>query len=142
MLAVAALLFHRPFALAREFASHVSSPTGNCRTRIRASSKMTMLPSCNAVSTTGRFARSIANCCSGFRSVLRLNKIMEGFRPRVSANTIPKSVSAETRIRSSKVAASRTCLSVAEPNPYSRTCLASWPFWHSRAARIGEARCQ
>jgi hypothetical protein len=54
---------------------------------------------------------------SGFRSVLRRNRMTDGLRSSRSASMAPKSVSAETSTRSSRLARSKICSSVAECCP-------------------------
>ena len=116
----------------------VSLSIGSTRTRMRVSSNTTILPCRKGASIDGKFAKRSANCLSGLRSVPLRKRMTEGFRSVVSASNVPKSVSADTRMRSSSLECAKTLESSADCKPQSRTCDASCPFFRNPSARIGD----
>src|SRR3989338_2040013 len=59
----------------------------------------------------GRFVSNSFTCLSGLLSVLLRNKITEGLFSSHNASKVPKSVSAETSMRSSAIAREKITLS-------------------------------
>jgi len=116
---------------------HSSRPIGNDRIRTRVSSRTTTAPVSNAPSTPVRLARSIAAKSEARRPRLTRNKITEGFASRRSARSVLKSVSADTRTRSSEAARASTVASSAAWRPYSRMWIASWVDDRSASANRG-----
>ena len=81
--------------------------------RRRASSSTTTHPLCKASSTAARFAIKTAAWRSGLLFVACLKRTNEGLLCALSASKVPKSVSAETTMRSSCCARSKISSSVA-----------------------------
>jgi hypothetical protein len=89
-------------------------PTGSLRTRMRLSSMTTMLPCTMASSMAERLARRSRDCASGLLDPRR-KRMTEGFLSSRKAKRVPKSVSAEIRVRSSLAARANISWSVPFP---------------------------
>lgn len=87
----------------------------------------------------GRFISKSIICTFGLRSVLLLNRTTEGFLSLLRANSVPKSVSAETIIRLSLTALSKIIVSSAQCSPKSLTWTASWPALFNPSAINGDS---
>ncbi len=94
-----------------------SRPIGNNRTRTRDCSNTATQPLCRSASIAGRFARRRAICFSGLRSVPRRKSITDGRLSFWRDRSVPKSVSAETTMRSSFAALSMMASSSAACMP-------------------------
>ena len=99
------------------YGNYCSFPIGSERTRMRDSSKMAIQPCFSSSSTAGRLATKRASWASGLRLDSRRNKITEGLLSFRKANSVPKSVSAETTIRSSRAARAKITSSSASCSP-------------------------
>jgi len=83
------------------------SATGNERTRILSLSKTAIAPLSKSPRRAGKFNSRSESCCSGRRCICLRKRITDGRFSLLRANRVAKSVSLETRIRSSFVARSK-----------------------------------
>ena len=126
------------FPRRREVDQERGAMIGSARTRIRASSNTTTAPRSRSSAMTARLAVSKANWRAGCRSVPRRNKTTDGRVSARTASSVPKSVSADTRILPSAAALAKISSSEAVWSPYSLTCDASYPASRSPAAKTGD----
>ena len=99
----------------------------------------TIAPACKASATSRRAITmdTRPNSIAGLPEVRR-SRTTEGAATPVSASSVPKSASAEIRMRFSSTARWSTNWSGADCRPYSRTCTESWPALFSLLEMTGD----